>query len=255
MRRETYPILEFDPTREALIEPSKIASPEGIPDRCVLVFFQEVLDGLAKSGRAKQVSHIDTAMGPIPIYSIEVNGTDLSVMHPGITGPFVAAILEESIAKGCRTFVACGSGGVLHKEIGRSTVVLVNSAVRDEGTSYHYLAPAREVNADPVVVSKAEAVLQRHGIKYLVGKTWTTDAFFRETRDRIALRESEGCLTVEMEAAAFLAVAQFRKVAFAQLLAPGDDVSGEQWDRRFCGERATYREKLFWLAVEVCLAL
>jgi uridine phosphorylase len=255
MRREAYPIIEFDPSPDALIEPCRVADAEAIPDRCVLTFFQEVIEGLVSTGRARQVSNVDTAMGPIPIYGIEIKGTSLSVAHPGITGPFVAAILEELIAKGCRTFVACGGAGVLRRDIVRGMVVVVDSAVRDEGTSYHYLAPTREVTAAPDAVARAEAVLRNYGVKYLVGKTWTTDAFFRETRDRIALRESEGCLTVEMEAASFLAVTQFRKVKFAQLLAAGDDVSGTEWDRRLCDERATHREKLFWLAAEVCLSL
>ncbi len=88
-----------------------------------------------------------------------------------------------------------------------------------------------------------------------MGKTWTTDAFFRETPAKIARRRAEGCLAVEMEAAAFFAVAQFRGVIFAQLLYGGDDVSGEVRDHRRFGERLTVREKLFWLAVEACLRL
>jgi uridine phosphorylase len=255
MKKEAYPILEFDPTREALIEPSQVISPAELPERCVLTFFREVVDGLTRTGRARQISSLDTEMGPLPIFDIEVDGRRMTVAQSGLTGPFAAAVLEELIAKGCRTFVACGGAGVLRKDIVRGMVVVVGSAVRDEGTSYHYLAPAREVTADPQAVAKAEAALQKHHVKCLVGKTWTTDAIYRETRDRIALRESEGCLTVEMEAAAFLAVSQFRKVGFVQLLGAGDDVSGEQWDRRLCDERATQREKLFWLAVDVCLSL
>jgi purine-nucleoside phosphorylase len=92
-------------------------------------------------------------------------------------------------------------------------------------------------------------------VPYLTGKTWTTDAIYRETPDKIALRRDEGCLSVEMEAAAFFAVAQFRGVTFAQILYGGDDLSAESWDSRHWQHQASVREKLFWLAAEACLML
>ncbi len=91
--------------------------------------------------------------------------------------------------------------------------------------------------------------------EYLLGKTWTTDGIYRETPGKIARRRTEGCLTVEMEAAAFFAVAHFRQVTFGQLLYCGDDVSGEEWDSRHWDKRASVREKLFWLAAEAVLKL
>jgi uridine phosphorylase len=163
--------------------------------------------------------------------------------------------LEELIALGCRRFVACGSGGVLIPELKRGTVVIPNSAVRDEGTSYHYLPPARTVEMDPMVITKLENVLQKHHINYETGKVWTTDAFYRETKKKIAERKAENCLMVEMECAAFLAVAKFRNVLFGQYLGAGDDVSGDEWDPRFESNTMPFTEKLFWLSVEACLSL
>lgn len=159
------------------------------------------------------------------------------------------------IALGCRKFIACGGSGVLDREIGRGRVIVPSSAVRDEGTSYHYLPPSREVTASPRAVAAIESTLRRHKVEYLVGKTWTTDAFYRETPKRVKRRKEEGCLTVEMEAAAFFAVAQFRRVQFGQVLYGGDDVSGDEWDARHWDGSASAREKLFWLAAEACLAL
>ena len=84
---------------------------------------------------------------------------------------------------------------------------------------------------------------------------WTTDGYFRETPAKVELRKSEGCLTVETEAAALFAVAEFRKVVLAPMLCGGDDVSGDECDNRERQSRAPFREKLFWLAVEACLLL
>ena len=151
--------------------------------------------------------------------------------------------------------MACGSAGVLRSDIAVGHIVVPVSAVRDEGTSYHYLPPTREVQASPEAVSAIEQVLKRYSIPYILGKTWTTDAFYRETPSKVKLRCEEGCLTVEMEAAALFAVARFRQVLLGQILCGGDDVSGEEWDARRGVERASFREKVFWLAAEACLEL
>jgi uridine phosphorylase len=133
--------------------------------------------------------------------------------------------------------------------------VVPSYAVRDEGTSYHYAPPAREIGADPAVVAVIEDVLRESGAPYRVGKTWTTDAIYRETRGRIARRAAEGCITVEMECAAFIAVARFRGVRFGQILAISDDVSGEVWGPRHADHEETMAERLFWWSVEACVRL
>ena len=133
--------------------------------------------------------------------------------------------------------------------------LFVGAAIRDEGTSYHYLPPAREVNASPQAVEAIVKTLSAHHVEHVVAKTWTTDAIYRETPARIQLRRDEGCLTVEMEAAALFAVAQFRRVTLGQILYGGDDVSGSVWDERGWNNRTEIRERLFWLAADACLNL
>ncbi|MFN7035493.1 MAG: purine-nucleoside phosphorylase, partial [Bellilinea sp.] len=90
---------------------------------------------------------------------------------------------------------------------------------------------------------------------YSLAKTWTTDGIYRETVARRAKRLAEGCQVVEMEAAAFFAVAQFRGVTFGQLVYGGDLVVPEGWDSRHWHKRADDRERIFWLAVQACLRL
>ena len=166
-----------------------------------------------------------------------------------------AGLLEEVIAIGCRKFVACGGCGVLQRDIAVGHLIVVSAAVRDEGTSYHYLPPGREVVAQEADLKALVDILSRRGLPYRVGKTWTIDAPYRETRDKIARRREEGCLAVEMEAAGMMAVAQFRGVAFAQVLYGGDDLSGSEWNSRAWRSRAEIRENLFWLCAEACFAL
>jgi uridine phosphorylase len=144
---------------------------------------------------------------------------------------------------------------VLERDVPVGALVVVSSAIRDEGVSYHYLPPAREVIANPQAVQALESTLHAKGVSFRRAKTWTTDAPYRETHARIASRRREGCLTVEMEAASMMAVAQFRGVHFGQVLYAGDDLSGPEWDNRDWQSRPEIRERLFWLAAEACLAL
>ncbi len=249
-----FPILEFDSAREAIIEPSRVIQPiEGVPERCVVCFFQDVIAELRQAYHAREIDNMVSEIGTHPLYEIEHRGQKLAFFHPGVGAPLAAALLEEVIARGCRKFIACGGAGVLAGEIAVGQIVVPTVAIRDEGTSYHYLPPGREATATAEAVAAIETVLRRDGVSYVTGTTWTTDAIYRETREKMALRKSEGCLTVEMEAATFFAVAQFRGVQFGQLLYGGDDLSGE-WDERDWTKH-TVREKLFWLAADACLLL
>lgn len=210
----TYPIIEHDSTREAFIEPSKIIRPRDMPEHCVICFFKEVMDKIITDHNAKVLVENRWEDGVHPVYEIEVHGKRLAFYHPGIGASLSAAILEEVIAFGCKKFVACGGSGVLAKEIAVGNLIVVSGAIRDEGVSYHYLPPDREVAANKVALNTLTKVLDHRGIPYRTGKTWTTDAPYRETPNKIAKRKEEGCLTVEMECAGMMAVAQFREVIF-----------------------------------------
>ncbi|MBM3214981.1 purine-nucleoside phosphorylase [Candidatus Poribacteria bacterium] len=250
-----YPILEYDPQASAIIEPSRVIHERGAPEHCVLCFFQDVIQALTQRDDCTLFAMGGSELGEHPIYEVRFDSRRLAVLHPGIGAPFAAAMLEEAIARGSTKFVACGGAGVLNPDLAVGSVLVPTSAVRDEGTSYHYLPPSREVGAHPDAVAAIEQTLAARGVRYQTVKTWTTDAFYRETTDKIAMRRDEGCLTVEMEAAAFFAVAQHRGVVLGQMLYGGDDVSGDLWDSREWNARATVREGLFWLAAEACLAL
>jgi len=255
MQRKRYPILEFDPSPQAVIEPQRVLQPADVPEHCVLCFFQEVIEGLREDGQARQIHALRSEIGPNLLYELTVQGQRLALFHPGLGASLGAAWMEELIALGVRKFIACGGAGVLDREIATGHLLVPISAVRDEGTSYHYLPPGREVEPSPEGVAALVKTLEAHGVPYLRIKTWTTDAFYRETTAKVQLRLREGCLAVEMEAAAFFAVAAFRGVTMAQLLYGGDDVSGTDWDPRRWDGRAATRESVFWLAAEACLSL
>ncbi len=250
------PIIEFDRDRTALIEPSSFLKNTRLPEYCIVPFYGLVIKKLKQDGKLEKVYEIESLLTPIEIYKFNFNGQFLTVACPtGCGAPLAGALLEELIALGCRKFVACGSAGALKSELRRGAIVVPNAAVRDEGTSYHYMPPSRVVEANPVVVEKLVKVLENHHIKYEVGKTWTTDAFYRETNGKIAKRKAEGCLTVEMECSALFAIAKYRNVLLGQYLLAGDDCGGNEWNPRLEGDLLSAPEKIFWLSVEACLTL
>lgn len=249
------PILEFDPTPTAVIEPSETIEPIDIAPHAVLCFFQDVIAKVVAEHGGRAIDHVVSEIGRNPVYEIEFDGRRLAVVHPGVGAPLAAGFLEELIARGCRAFIACGGAGVLVPDVALGHVVVPTAAVRDEGTSYHYLAPGRVVQPTQQAVEAIVQTLERHHVPFVTGKTWTTDGLYRETRGKVDRRVAEGCLTVEMEAAAFFAVAAFRGVSFGQLLYAGDDLSGDTWDQRGWDEHASGREMLFRLAAEACLRL
>ena len=255
MEKQTYPILEYDPAREAILEPSKLFPKEDIPRKCVFCFFGDVLDNWLTQGKLTQINQRRSEMGIHPVYATQYGGQTVAVFQPGVTAPFTAAMMEELIAIGVESVIACGGAGVLDGAIDRGKVIVPTSAIRDEGASYHYLSPSREIELNTETVAVIESTLNELQIPFLKGKTWTTDGIFRETPDRIRMRREEGAICVEMECSALAAVAQFRGIRFGQLLYGGDDVSGKEWNSRNWDKATGVREKLLILALETCIKL
>jgi uridine phosphorylase len=172
----TYPILEHDPTREAFIEPANVNQSLDVPERCVISFFQDVIDRVVAQHGAKTLAGHGWEDGQWPLHEIAYKGQRLAFFNPGVGAAHAAGILEEVIAWGCRKFIASGGCGVLEQDIVLGGLVVVSAAVRDEGTSYHYLPPAREVVAHELGVAALVSTLEDQGVPHHVGKVWTTDA-------------------------------------------------------------------------------
>ena len=253
--KQPYPILEFDSQRSAIIEPFGNNVEGGLPEGCVLCFFYNILAELVEAGTLKAVGQLSTENGPLPIYLFTAeDGRQVAVMNPQVGAPLAAGVMEKMIAHGCRKFIIVGGAGSLVHDHAVTHLVIPFSAIRDEGVSYHYLPPSREVQPDGEGVAMIEEILEQHGLPYVKSKTWTTSAYFRETIQKRDLRIAEGCTVVEMEAAAFFAVAKFRGVQAAQLLYAGDLVVPEGWDHRDWNDRKSIRLNLFHLGIETVLA-
>ncbi len=254
MLRE-FPILEFDADRSAFIRPQNIIQPVDVSERCVLCFFAEAIDKILTEHPHRIAAHFKSESIDFPLYELDYRGEKVALMQAGVGAPIAAAQIEELTAFGCRKFIACGGCGVLQKEIAVGHLILPTSAVRDEGTSYHYVKPTREIQADSRAIDVIEKVLLERGVPFIKAKTWTTDAFYRETAAKVRMRKEEGCVTVEMEASAYMAVSQYNNVEFGQILYAGDNLGGDVWDSRNFTSRVEIRGLVLSLALDACLRM
>lgn len=242
-----YPICEFDADRSSLIAPADFLE-KILPERCVITFFRKELDELVAEKQLPVIGRLHSEVVDLPIYRYS---DDICVTMPFCAAPGAASTLEELYAMGSQRFLVCGGAGSLREGSRLGEIILPTAAVRDEGTSYHYLAPSREVVCHPGAVKTLMAGLEQLGIPYTAGKTWTTDAMYRETPGMIRRRRKEGCVTVEMEAAAFFAVSRYYDIPLAQLLYAGDDVSGREWDTRNWNSQESLRTNLLRTALKL----
>lgn len=255
MIRREYPILEYDNCINALINPNRKQEERNIPSRAVLCFFGEAISELKKELPfvVKHTLKFETYF--YPIYEFVYANERINIIHMPVGAPMAACIVDELVSSGCDKIIVCGGCGVLVEGVSVGKLFLPISAIRDEGTSYHYLPPSREVYANEHAVHTIEKVLKNQGSDYLKVKTWTTDAHYRETLHKVELRRDEGCTTVEMEAAALMAVSEFRNIILGQILYSGDDLSGKKWDGRDDYSRDDIRKELLYLSLECCINL
>jgi uridine phosphorylase len=255
MLHNVFPILEFDEDRDAFIRPERHIKPLDISERAVLCFFSDAIKKLLAKYPHKIVTHLKGEGLTFPVYELDYKDKPIVLVQAIVGAPWAAGHIEELTAYGCRKFIACGGCGVLQKDIAVGHLIIPVSAVRDEGTSYHYLPPSREVNMNKHAVKVIENTLTESNVPYIKGKTWTTDAFFRETPAKVKHRREEGCIAVDMEASAFIAVAEYNNVTFGQIFYAGDNLGGEEWDNRGWQSRDDIREWVLTLSIEACLNL
>ncbi|MBQ7954893.1 MAG: nucleoside phosphorylase [Lachnospiraceae bacterium] len=239
-----YPILEFDDNKTAKLNPTNFAETPFETNKMVITFFPEVMDKLAAEGK---ITPERTIGGENPVYVYRFADTDILITLGQVGCPACAGNLDLFNAMGITQVMFCGGGGVLDKNIEVGQILVVDGAIRDEGFSYHYIEPSRYIYTNPEVTEKIVRYMEENTISYLRGITWTTDAIFRETVDRIAGRKEEGAKIVEMEQAGCIAVAQFRDFAYGALIYGGDDVSQEEWSDRSWRSREGIRYDLVML--------
>ena len=247
--KHAYPILEHDSSQLAVLMPDHEKLNLKLPEKAVFAFLGDVIDSYALSHGAKKVSEFISITKVYPIYVLEYKGEEICLCQAPMGAAAAVQLMDWLIGYGVRKIISAGYCGVM-ADIPEDTFLVPMKALRDEGVSYHYLPPERFIDLDREVLSSIEKTLTGLGIAYTECVTWTTDGFFRETKDMIVYRMSEGCEVIEMECSALAACAKFRGVKFGQLLFTADSLAKvDEYDERSWGHGSL--EKAMGLCMEV----
>lgn len=215
-------------TPTLLLQHKSIRGQSRQPIKKVLMGFYPNADQALLEGKAKRTW--TPLSNKFPFVEFDHQGEPMLFIYPGMGAPLAAACLEIALAMGARQVLYCGTAGSLTADFKRGQLLLVNEALRDEGTSRHYLDHEDEqvVNASKFSDFVYNQLLER-GLPVRSGKTWTTDAIFRETQTKIQWAQNKGCAAVDMESAALIAVAQMYNIEIAGLLIGADALWGPCW--------------------------
>ena len=236
---------EFDPQETAIFNPEMVFKPiEGMPKVAVSCFSYVTFDRmLALFPDATQIAELKTASQRFPVYKVRYRDVELALYMSGVGAPVCVGQQEELYALGAETLVLFGTCGVLDRNIADCAVILPTSALRDEGTSYHYAPPGDEIAVNVHHGQLFRDLMAEMKLPCVSGKCWTTDSMYRETREKTARRKAAGCVCVDMECASVAAVAQFRKKEALQFFYAADNLDGAEWDERSLSNFANLDEK------------
>lgn len=227
-----FPLLEYDPNPRAVLEPGHDAPGLRLPERCAFPFLGDTVHDYAREHGLSVLGECVTITKRYPVYRVS---DAVCLCEAPMGAPVAGCVMDWLIACGVRRVVAAGSCGALI-DLPENAFVLPRRALRDEGTSCHYLPAGRWIKLDADMRGRIERVLAAEGLPFIETDTWTTDAIHRETRDKVARRRAEGCGVVEMECAALAAVASFRGAKFGQFLYTADTLAdAEAYDERDWG--------------------
>lgn len=251
-------LTEFDPVKKAVINPENFIQPvEGMPKIAVTCYANTTFERMLAQLKTEQISSTSTANGVIPVYKTVYNGVEIALFMNGVGAPASVAMLEDVYLMGVEKVIVFGTCGVLEKDIDDCSIIIPNFAVRDEGTSYHYAPPSDEIAVNEKYMDTFTNMLDELHIKYTVGKTWSTDAIYRETAEKVKRRKEQGCICVDMECSADAAVAQFRGKDLVQFFYAADNLDAEQWDARSLSNHSLVEEKdrIAMIALELATRL
>lgn len=254
---------EFDYDKEAILNPEQLMEAQilaqdlkgKMPKVAVSCFERKGFNRLLKLLNCEEIAVTKNSNDDFPIHVTTYKNKEIALFLMDMGAAGAGGQLEEIYALGIEKVVIFGCCGVLDKSIEECAIIIPNAAVRDEGLSYHYLPAADEMEVNRKYIPEFTTLLDEVGCGYRIGKTWTTDAIYRETRAKMERRKEMGCICVEMECSAMAAVAQFREKELFQFLYAADNLDSKKWDRRCLGDEVKFEEKDMFAQLALELAV
>lgn len=229
-------LLQYDPEPRGVISPD-VDGRFTVPAKLLYIFTgDDHFQRFVTQYHGRRLGNFSTVTKVSWVYQIIYHGQTLAVAQAPLGAPAATMYLDMLIDFGVQTVIAVGSCGAL-AAMPEGQLLVPSVALRDEGTSFHYLPAANWVPLDPTIMTALTTTLTAARLPWQLTATWTTDAFFRETATKVRTVRAQGCQVVEMECSALAACAAFRQAAFGQLLYTADTLAQlknydpRQWGR------------------------
>jgi uridine phosphorylase len=225
-----------------LIKPRRIPGDPRIDGPVILVLFEPYLEILRKALKVKKGALQRLRFPSMTVFSSPLGSKRIWVIGTPLGAPHAVIVLERLIAMGAREVLGFGCCGSLQAILKIGHLVLPVTAWSEEGTSAHYPLPAgTESRANQKILHLCGEKMKEKKCKFSMGKIWSTDALFRETRDKIDQYARMGLLAVEMEMSALFTVAAYRRILLGGVLVVSDEMAGRKW-------KSGFLNPIFWLA-------
>lgn len=224
-------MIKFDPDKNAVIDPTSFGL-DNFPTKALIIYDDDYFEKLVSENQLSEV--VDS--GGRKRDNFYILNNEYLIMNPNEGAPISATMLEMAIASGVKSVVAFGTAGSLDGSTLPHKIIIPTAAVREEGVSYHYMPDSEEVEQDEAGIDVLKSEIEKHGLDFLTGKTWTTDAFFRETSGKAKEMKARGCICVDMECSALIAICKFRNINFVQFLISFDNLEADHKHRDVYGD-------------------
>lgn len=249
---------EFDECLRSTFDPDEVQNViSNFPKIGITCFSEKLINRYVEIFKGEKIAEISNANGKTPVYKIKYKNYEFVIFMSRVGASVCAMSYEEIIAMGLEKLIMFGTCGVLDSRIDDLAIIIPNCAVRDEGTSYHYMKASDEIIVNQKYKEEFKEILNKNNVSFVEGKVWTTDAPYRETRGKVLKRKEQGCICVDMECSAMNAVCQFRGKELFQFFYAADNLDSAKWDKRSLGgtERISEKEKIIYLALELAIKM
>ena len=228
-----------------------------LPKVAVGVFSHYLYKDIIEKFSTKEVGYISGANLDRSVYIINYKGKLITLFLAGVSGAWICADLEELHAQGVEKFIIFGNCGVLDSKIDDCSIIIPTLAYREDGASYHYLEDTDTIEMNPKYVDKFINILNKYGFKYTKAPTWTTDAFYRETKNKIKKYQELGVKTVEMEGATIAAVCKYLNIDYFTFYYAGDNLDSVEWEERsiYGNKNLDKKKEVAILALELAIII
>lgn len=203
-----------------------------LPKTAIGVFSMHLFEDVVSKFNCREVGIFRTANSERPIYVLTYKNVELTFFMAGVGGPFICADIEELHAQGVENVIIFGNCGVLDSTIEDCSIIIPTKAFRDEGSSYHYIEESDTIDLNPKYIDDFIEILDKYNFDYRKGYTWTTDAIYRETRDKMEYFKNNGAISVEMEGACIAAVCKRNNINYFTFYYAGDNLDAVEWEER-----------------------